>query len=593
MSEALGGRTAPAHPGERSELRDGMLVEWDVPIAMDDGVVLRADVFRPPAPGPDPVILSYGPYAKGLAFQEGYADQWQIMAREHPDVVRGSSNRYQSWEVVDPEKWVPDGYACVRVDSRGAGRSPGRLDPLSPRETRDLYECIEWAGTRDWSNGRVGLAGISYYAMNQWVVACLRPPHLAAMCPWEGAADFYRDMTYHGGILSTFFPNWYDKQVLVVQHGVGDRGAVNPNTGEPVAGPETLSDEELAANRAAFGAEIRAHPLDDDWHRARSPDWSRIAVPLLSASNWGGQGLHPRGNFEGYVRSASAQKWLEVHGLEHWTEFYTDYGVDLQKRFFACFLKGDDSGWRDQPPVQLQVRTVEGFVLRAEREWPLARTRWTRLHLDPAAGGLRDAPVAAPDSVAFEALGDGVTFLGAPLDRETEITGPLAARLTVSSSTPDADLFVILRAFDPAGEELVYQGALDPHTPLAQGWLRCSHRALDRQLSTEYRPYHPHDRVEPLTPGEAYEVDVELWPTSVVLPPGYRIGLSVRGCDYRYEGPGGGARLGSFKNEMTGCGPFLHDDPRDRPPERFGGTTTLHAGGDWPAYVLLPIIPAD
>jgi uncharacterized protein len=583
---------AAAEASGRAELRDGMRVEWDVPIPMDDGIVLRADVFRPVDSGPDPVILSYGPYAKGLAFQEGYADQWEIMAREHPDVVRGSSNRYQSWELVDPEKWVPDDYACVRVDSRGAGRSPGRLDPLSPRETRDLYECIEWAGTQDWSNGRVGLAGISYYAINQWVVAGLDPPHLAAMCPWEGAADFYRDMTHHGGILSTFFGNWYDKQVLVVQHGVGERGAINPNTGEPVAGPETLSEEELAANRSAFGDDIRAHPLDDDWHRARSPDWSRVTVPLLSAANWGGQGLHSRGNFEGYVRSASKQKWLEVHGLEHWTEFYSDYGVGLQKRFFACFLKDDDTGWRDQPPAQLQVRTVDGFVQRAEQEWPLARTRWTRIYLHPSARALRDAAPGAEESVAFEALGAGVTFVAEPLEHETEITGPLAARLSVSSSTGDADLFVILRAFDPQGEELVYQGALDPHTPLAQGWLRASHRALDPELSTEYRPYHLHDRAEPLTPDAVYEVDVELWPTSIVLPAGYRLGLTVRGCDYRYEGPGGGARLGSFKNEMTGCGPFLHDDPADRPAERFAGTTTLHAGAGLPAYVLLPVVPA-
>jgi uncharacterized protein len=188
-------------------------------------------------------------------------------------------------------------------------------------------------------------------------------------------------------------------------------------------------------------------------------------------------------------------------------------------------------------------------------------------------------------------MGDGVTFMSEPLEAETEITGPVAAKLWLSSSTEDADVFAVLRAFDPDGAELVYQGALDPHTPIAQGWLRASHRALDPELSTPERPYHPHDRVEPLEPGEVYELDVEIWPTSVVLPAGYRIGLTIRGTDYRYDGPGGGARLGSFKNEMTGCGPFLHDDPEDRPPERFAGTTTLHAGPDRPAHVLLPIIP--
>jgi len=479
------------------------------------------------------------------------------------------------------------------VDSRGAGRSPGLLDPLSPRETRDLYDCIEWAGTTEWSTGKVGLAGISYYAINQWVVAALQPPHLAAICPWEGAADFYRDMTHHGGILSTFFPNWFDKQVLVVQHGLGERGAVSPITGEPVAGPETLSEGELERNRSGFGDDFRAHAFDDDYHRERSPDFARITVPLLSSGNWGGQGLHPRGNFEGYLRATSAQKWLEVHGLEHWTEFYTDYGVDLQRRFFACFLKGDDSGWRDQPPVQLQVRRVDGFVERAEQEWPLARTRWTRMHLDPDAEALRAEPVGADATVSFDAMGDGVTLLSEPLGAETELTGPVATKLWLSSTTEDTDVFAVLRAFGPDGGEVVFQGALDPHTPIGQGWLRASHRALDPELSTPERPYHPHDRVEPLSPGDVYELDVEIWPTSVVLPAGYRIGLSIRGTDYRYEGPGGGARLGSFKNEMTGCGPFLHDDPDDRPPERFAGTTTLHAGPDRPAHVLLPIIPTE
>ena len=302
-----------------------MQVEWDVPIEMDDGVVLRADVFRPEGDGRHPVILSYGPYAKGLAFQEGYPDQWERMVSQHPDVAAGSSNRYQNWEVVDPEKWVPDGYICVRVDSRGAGRSPGRLHPFSPRETSDLAACIEWAAEQPWSSGKVGLGGISYYAMNQWHVAGRRPRGLAAMCAWEGAADWYRDAARHGGILCTFFGNWYEMQVTTVQNGLGSRGPVNPNTGEPACGPETLADEELAARRTDFAADVAARQLDDDYHRERSGDWARIDVPLLSAGNWGGHGLHLRGNVEGYVRSASRQKWLELHGLEHWTHFYTDY----------------------------------------------------------------------------------------------------------------------------------------------------------------------------------------------------------------------------------------------------------------------------
>ena len=576
---------------QRSETRDGMRIDWNVPIAMDDGLVLRADVFRPIAEGRYPVILTYGPYAKGLAFQDGYPSAWQRMAEQHPDVAAGSSNLYQSWEVSDPEKWVPRNYACVRVDSRGAGCSPGFIDPFSPRETKDYYDCIEWAGVQPWSNGKVGLNGISYYGINQWQVASREPSHLSAMCIWEGAADWYRDMTHHGGILSTFWENWYDMQVKTVQYGAGERGKRSRVHGDLVCGPDVLSDEELAKNRSNFGADIAAHPFDDDYHDARSPVWPKVKVPFLTAANWGGQGLHTRGNFEGFVCAASKQKWLEVHGIEHWTHFYTDYGRHLQLRFFDYFLHGKKNGWDKQPPVQLQVRHVDRFVERGEKEWPLKRTRWTKFYLDPASGSLGGKTAKKKTALRFDAMGDGVTFLTRPLTHETEITGPCAVKLFVSSSTADADIFVVLRVFSPDFKEVVFQGAIDPHTPIGQGWLRASHRQLDKKLSKPYRPYHAHTKKQPLKPGEVVALDIEIWPTSVVVPPGHRVALTIRGKDYVYPGPSGG-RLSNFKNELTGCGPFLHDDPRDRPPRIFGGVTGLHFGGTARPYLLLPVIPS-
>lgn len=576
---------------ERSEIRDGMHVDWNVPITMDDGLVLRADVFRPVKDGRYPVILSYGPYAKNLAFQDGYPSAWQRMADKHPDVTAGSTNKYQNWEVVDPEKWVPHDYVCVRVDSRGTGCSPGFIDHFSPRETKDFYDCIEWAGVQPWSNGKVGLNGISYYGINQWHVASLQPPHLAAMCVWEGAADWYRDMTHHGGILSTFWENWYDMQVKTVQYGAGERGKRSRVHGELVCGPETLSEEELAKNRADFGTEIARHALDDDYHKARSPVWDKITVPLFTAANWGGQGLHPRGNFEGFMRAASKQKWLEAHGIEHWTHFYTDYGREQQLRFFDYFLHGKDTSWTKQPKVLLQVRHPgESFVARAEAEWPVKRTKWTKFYLDPKTMALSTRKPSGNASLSFAAMGDGLTFLTPPLAQETEITGPSALKLFASSSTPDADFFIVLRIFTGDMKEIVFQGAIDPHTPIAQGWLRASHRKLDKKLSLPHRPYHTHDEKQPLKKGQAVELDIEIWPTSIVAPAGYRIALSVRGKDYEYGG-GSGGKLSNFKNELKGCGPFLHDDPRDRPPALFNGITTLKFGGAKAPYLLLPIIP--
>jgi predicted acyl esterase len=209
--------------------------------------------------------------------------------------------------------------------------------------------------------------------------------------------------------------------------------------------------------------------------------------------------------------------------------------------------------------------------------------------------GLTTAPVSASGSaqktltLAYDAMGEGLTFSTPPLEKETEITGPSALKLFISSSTIDADIFAVLRVFDPDGKEVVFQGALDPHTPIGQGWLRASHRMTDPERSLPFRPFHTHEQKLPLTPGKIVDLDVEIWPTCIVVPAGWRIALTVRGKDYEHQGEA--ATLSNMKNPMKGCGPFLHDDPADRPPAVFGGKTTLHFGPARRAFLLLPVIP--
>jgi predicted acyl esterase len=240
--------------------------------------------------------------------------------------------------------------------------------------------------------------------------------------------------------------------------------------------------------------------------------------------------------------------------------------------------------------VQLNVRHPgEKFVIRHEDDWPIPRTQWTKFHLAAGAKLTAEAPKGSA-KVTFDAKGDGVTFLTEPMSGPTEITGPVAAKLQISSSTEDADLFLVLRVFAPDMKEVTFQGALDPHTPIGQGWLRASHRELDKTLTLPFRPYHTHQKKQPLKPGEVYEVEIEIVPTCIVVPKGYRVGLSVRGRDYVYPG-GSGGRLSNMKNEFTGNGPFLHDDPRDRPMAIFGGETSIHLGGKGENFLLLPIIP--
>ena len=171
-----------------------------------------------------------------------------------------------------------------------------------------------------------------------------------------------------------------------------------------------------------------------------------------------------------------------------------------------------------------------------------------------------------------------------------EITGPAAAKLFVSSSTPDADLFLILRVFAPDGNEVTFQGAQDPHTPIAQGWLRASHRKLDAKRSLPYRPWHTHDEAQPLTPGKAVELDIEIWPTCIVVPAGYSVALTIRGKDYEY----GGAPVVAphVPYPLHGVGPFTHAEPRNRSLKIYGGQNTLHFDQGQQPWVMLPIIPS-
>ena len=202
---------------------------------------------------------------------------------------------------------------------------------------------------------------------------------------------------------------------------------------------------------------------------------------------------------------------------------------------------------------------------------------------------MNDRPAAASAKTTYRGLSAGVTFLTQPLAADTEITGPIAVKLFVSSETADADLFVVVRAFAPDFQEITFQGHTDPHTTIAQGWLRASHRKLDPKRSLPYRPFHSHDEIQKLTPGEVYELDIEVLPTCVIVPKAHRLALTVRGKDYQW---GGEPVLNiGFHGAYTGCGPFRHDEPRDRPPEVFDRNVMLHSGPDRQAYVLLPVIP--
>jgi uncharacterized protein len=540
--------------------KTSILVEKDVAVPMRDGARLIADIFRPRADERVPAILNLGPYQKDKL--------WVV-----PETLEEAPNEWMNWETINPRWWVPQGYAAVRIDGRGSGKSQGQCEPWALAEAVDFYDAIEWAAAQPWCNGKVGLLGISYYAINQWFVAQLQPPSLKAIIPWEGFADIYRDALYHGGIFSLFMSNWFTAHLL--HHTLGRASQQLPNA--------------WALNTLHFWL---SNNLDSGALRGAQTDWDKITLPFYSVGNWTGFGLHLRGNSEAFARAASPHKKLRIHTGSHVHPFYTEEARHDQKRFFEYWLKGIENGVMDEPPIKLAIRRgADKFEWRHEREWPLARTQWTRLYFDLDSGKLsRDKPsTSASRSYPASSLGTmgstsasssqvmgggikpgmGLSLETPPLEQDLEVTGPLAASFWVSSSSEDMDLFLTLRNIDAVGNDILETGQQGSPVPVAKGWLRVSHRELDEKLSTPYRPYHKHTRRLFLKPGEIVKVDVEIWPTSMAFKKGHRIRLDIQPRD------------------GVGSQGYMHYHA-----DYNTGTNTIHSGGEHDSYLLLPVIPA-
>jgi predicted acyl esterase len=561
-----------------------MVYEKDVLVPMRVGDHLRANIFRPKKEGRFPVIMTLGPYGKDVHISQFMPAAWEHIQTKHPAILRESSCKYLVFETPDPEAWIPHDYIVIKIDSRGSGKSPGFLDVNSPAESRDLYDAIEWAAAQPWCNGKVGLLGISYYAAGQWSVAALKPPHLVAMIPWQGTHDFYRDRTRQDGIFSAGFLNsWWPRSVLRNQHGNPDTPLVDIDTSDRNTGPLSLTRDELIRNRTDYMADVLAHPMLDEWYRARCPDLSNIDIPALVVANWGGLGLHLRGTIGGYLDIASREKWLKIQSGSYFATFWHPDNVALQRKFFDRYLKGIANRWEDEPRVTVEVRSPDDGVanLIKDGQWPLPNTEWRRLHLDVDARTLRDGAPSKVSSINYEALSDGVTFNAASLANDAVIAGPVRLRAWVSSDTQDMDLFATLQAFDPQGREITFFSAIEPKCPVSQGWLRVSHRKLDAARTNEQRPVHTHDERQPLTPGEVYCIDLEIWPTSIALPAGSRVALILQGKDF--ERP-------DVSGPFKGSGFFTHESEEDRPKSVFGGRHTIHSGPGCESFLQLPIV---
>ncbi|OCL12710.1 alpha/beta-hydrolase [Glonium stellatum] len=556
----------------------------DIPLKTYETGLIRVNVYRPHSSDTGskfPVLATYGPYGKDVWYEKFRKPSFDEVNPEHKSL-------HSAWETPDPKWWTTNGYAIVRADERGIGQSPGLMDTMSRGTSEAFKDVVEWAAEQPWSNGKVGLLGISYYAGTQWRVAARRPKGLAAIIPWEGMSDYYRDRCRHGGILSDkFIQFWWNAQVVVNQYGRPRRpGSALPETIEG-----HLGKEQLKANLRDQTVDNEANKfMDDEYYATRDYRIEDIEVPLLSVANWGGILLHLRGNVEGFTRASSKLKYLRFITGRHDLPFYYDEEALLQKSFLDAFLKGEDSvGWATPgkvPTVSVVLREGDvgfndaekekAYPRREEASWPLPDTQYEKYYLLPDKSFTSSE---SPESLQMKSI---VRFTTAPFSTRTEFTGYVTAHLNVrippqDPAPSDIDLFLTIRHISPTGNEVFYTGTAGDPVPVTKGWLRVSLRATDPKHPL-HRPYLPYRHyrsidVQEVKVSEIYAVDVEIWPTNVVVSEGGKLIFEISGAD------------------TQGSGIFAHESEKDRPEKVFKGTNEIVFGVGEGNYVVLPRVP--
>jgi len=537
----------------------------DVRIPMRDGSHLLADVFLPIEVPRAPALLRMSVY--GRAFGAGVvtsdSERLESEMREDawfagPREALPAGSRYSECQVsANTMDWVPRGYVCVRIDSRGVGLTPGPLHPFSQQEALDYYDAIEWAARQPWCDGNVGLYGASYAGTNQWRVAGLRPPGLRAMMPYAADGDPYRELAYPGGLLlEGYRQHWWSNIVI---------------------------DRARPAGAAVdFMGELRRHPYDDpdaygpDGKVAAGADYAAIRVPALVAVS---QGLmvHARGGFEAFREIPGGRTELVVAPGDYFRSMYADC-LEQQFAFFDRYLKGADCPLQ---PVRFAVRTgPDQHEWRYAETWPPPGTQYRTLYLDAAGGYLQEELPAAGAVARYSAevdrdTFDVVSFVSEPFPVDTEIIGHPNASLYVSSTSHDMDVYVALRVVGADGEIISYAAA-DPQEPLTYGALRVSHRKLDQARSNSERPFHTHREadVQLLSgPEDIVRIDIEIYGLAVRIPAGSRLRLDVAPA----EENGDPLNLGVPLRRAYDLG--YHDGAHNR----------VHTGDCWPSQLRLPV----
>ena len=529
-----------------------VVLDKDVPVTLRDGVTIHVDVFRPAGTEPVPVIVAWSPYGKGQGTSPSVMGIFGMVGLDN-SIVSG----LEKFEGPDPAYWCAQGYAICNPDIRGVAESGGDSVIWDRQEGRDAYDLVEWLAEQDWCTGKVAMSGTSYLAASQWFTAAEQPPHLAAINPWEGVSDVYRDLVMRGGMPDTGFAEQLQE---------------NSYWGK--------------GRREDIITEAEQHPLTGGLWENKIPAFDRITVPAYVVASYSNT-LHTAGTFRAWRRMASQDKWLRVHNSQEWPDYYDENNVEDLRRFFDHVLKGVDNGWEQTPRVRYSVLDLTGGdrVDVPADQFPPADVISTRFYLDGRSRTLSTQAPAAGTSAGYDVGGnpDVVSFVKRFEDETVLVGYPKAHLFVEAQGADDLDLFVLVQKLDAQGtplqeftvlnhgamvQDVTERGASILRYKGADGRLRVSMRHLDEALSTDDVPAHSFDRVEKLSPGEIVDVEIDLLPVGLAFRPGEQLRFVVSGRSLLGTMMPGNREYTSPVNE---------------------GRHVIHTGGEHASYLQLPV----
>ena len=559
-----------------SESNYSVKIQKDVMVPMRDGVRLALDVYRPDVEGEKfPALLAFGLWGKDAQEAIGWL-------ADKPQKYYHSPFWDGNMEAMNYNYTVPRGYAHVIPDPRGIGNSEG----YGTFGMWDIYDTVEWIAAQPWCNGKVGMMGPSSYSICQIQAGLMKPPHLMALHPDEnpaGSGDYFKGvydlLVYH---------------IFMGRHG-NDSAFPAPNYDYTPLPPALLSlpDLEDRLKEALNHPDIKYNSkwysylkyprkfpfffdnLLSSFHPRPEPDnfldrdlqvadLNKITLPMYQGAPWITR-FYIFSTLDVWEKAGTPEKErkLILYPPNFPDRPYVEYHDELV-RWYDYWLKGIDTGVLDEPPIKMFVMGINKW--RFENEWPLARTEWTKFYLQPRSGLSTKAPLSGTTDTFTQPapyLDPTVYCLRyntGPLDKDMEVTGPLALYLEAAIDIDDTNWMADLVDVDPAGNRQL----------VSAGYLKAAHRALDTRRSLPYQPIHPRQDPVPVPPGEILDYAIAMMPTSNVFQKGHSMELIIRNQDDLLS------RLGTWGVYHL---PFMRTV-----------THTIHFGK---SHLLLPVIPAS